>query len=165
MRGKTLLITLAVLVVLFAIAYRLTTDAEAGLLADPISQVRNGTIPQYPDLPVGKAFTASFDGPRWWRGKSDLVTYVDFRGRLKASEIKKSEAGYQACVARIKEADGDLGAIKTCGPEELFAVQFDFIFSPLDDRAFRLRYIDMAPWRRMGLLDEKAVLKYVFEQR
>lgn len=165
MRWRTLLITLAGLVVLLAVAYRLTTDGEAALLADPISQVRNGTISQYPDLPIGKAFTASFDDPRWWNGKSDLETAVDFRGRLKADAIKKSEAGYQACVARIKEAGGDLGAIKTCGPEELVAVQFDFVFSPLDDRVFRLRYIDMAPWRRMGLMDEKAVLKYVFEQR
>jgi hypothetical protein len=41
----------------------------------------------------------------------------------------------------------------------------DFVFSPLDDRVFRLRYIDMAPSRRMRLLDEKAVLKYAFEQR
>ena len=165
MRGKILSITLAVLMVLFGVAYQLTTDAEAGLLADPISQVRNGTIPQYPDLPIGKAFTAAFDGPKWWSGESGLVTSVDFRGRLKAEAIKKSEAGYQACVARIKEAGGDAAAIKTCGPEELFAVQFDFVFSPLDDRAFKLRYINMAPWRRMGLLDEKAVLKYVFEQR
>jgi hypothetical protein len=165
MRGKTLSIIVAVLVVVFAGAYQLTIGAEAGLVADPISQVRNGTIPQYPDLPIGKAFAASFDSPRWGSGQSDLVTSVDFRGRLKADAIEKSEAGYRACIARIKEAGGDAGAIKTCGPEELFVVQFDFVFSPTDDRAFRLRYVDMAPWRRMGLLDEKAVLKYVFEQR
>ena len=147
-----------------AVAYQLMADSDARL-ADPISQVRNGTIPQYAEIPIGKAFAASFDDPRWWSGKSALETSVDFHGRLKADAIKKSEAGYQACVARIKEAGGDPGAIKTCGPEELLNVQFDFVFSPVDDKAFRLRYIDMAPWRRMGLLDEKAVLKYVFEQR
>jgi hypothetical protein len=161
---KMLSITSGVLLMLFAVVYQLRTNADVRLLGDPILQVKNGRISQYPDLTIGQAFTTAFDSHRWWSGESErLVTFVDLRGRFKADAIFKSKAGYQACVARITAAGGNLGASKTCGPDELLTVQFDFIIPP-DGSAIRVSYIDMAPWRRLGLLDEKAVLKYVFER-
>lgn len=79
------------------------------LLGDPlVSAVKDGTIQQFPNVPIGKAFAATFDDPKWTSGESAKgVTFVDFNGHLKLEKHKhafdKVLAVYQKCAAVVDE--------------------------------------------------------------
>jgi hypothetical protein len=73
-----------------------------------VAAVRNGTIEEYPAVPIGKAFEVTFDNPQWRSGESEKgVKFVEFNGRLKSSKYKavfeKALSEYSNCAAEVDE--------------------------------------------------------------
>jgi len=73
-----------------------------------VSTVKAGTIAEYPNVPLGKAFDASFDDPKWTSDETAKgVKFVEFDGRLKLSKHKealdKEIAKYSECAAMVDE--------------------------------------------------------------
>lgn len=64
-----------------------------------VKTVKTGTIGQYPYVPIGKAFDATFAAPTWKSGESEKgMKFVEFRGRFQKVALEKSRTVYQECV-------------------------------------------------------------------
>jgi hypothetical protein len=154
-RGKAAWATLAAFEILICIGCQSKTAASIGLLEDPlVSEVMNGAIREYPNVPIGKAFDATFDNPKWTSGESEKgVKYVEFTGHLKDSFFRSPRyVDWQKLLAVRGEQD----------KERLESVQFQFQFTA-DGKAFTLSYINPVPFLHGGVITRASTLEYVFE--
>ena len=113
MTARTAIFAVSTIAALICTGCQSTSNAKstsiASILGDPlITAVFNGTISKYPNVPIGKAFEASFANRKWETKESKKgVKFVEFTGTFSGEPLAKSEAIskaiYDECAQIVKE--------------------------------------------------------------
>ena len=126
----------------------------------------------------GYGVTSDHSNARWWQQAGAWTDMMRMADENKGNEARIAELFNSNADDLLLEFFGKIGPgfsnferfvreagdITACGPHDgtETAVTFQFQFTP-DGKAFLLSYIDMKPWKRIGVSPEERVVSYVFK--